>query len=247
MQSASEPSEVRIATAAGFRRCCGFSRSAPRLRCRSCWWATGAAATRERPRCSPWPKASRREHGIATLAIDGPVNGERETNDDAARLLRKQDREMRIGAPITWRSTTEWSKTGAPRSTPQQQLPEIGNGPVGYWGLSMGYALRRALHRGGAAHKGRGHRAVRPPRRRGASQRVYDDASKIDMPVLFLQQTGRRRGRPARVPRAVSAHRNGRQATARQSRRRHAGAYPDPSSEASRLFLARKLNAQRDV
>src|SRR5690349_3370461 len=33
-----------------------------------------------------------REHGIATLAIDGPVNGERESNDDAARELRKQDR-----------------------------------------------------------------------------------------------------------------------------------------------------------
>ena len=179
-----------------------------------------------------------REHGIATLAIDGPVNGEREANDDAARLLRTQDRHAyrrtyyleKYDAMVEdWRAALDAA----------QQVPEIDNGAVGYWGLSMGtrfgVPLIAADPRIRAAVIGLfGHREGAE-----ASQRVYDDASKIDVPVLFLQQLQRRRGRPARLLRAVPAHWNGGQATARQSRRtrcrtavRAGGVAPVPGAQA---------------
>src|SRR5262245_56000335 len=75
-----------------------------------------------------------REHGIATLAIDGPVNGERESNDDVARALRERDRhayrrkyylEKYDEMVEDWRAALDVA----------QRLPEIDPGAIGYWGL----------------------------------------------------------------------------------------------------------------
>jgi dienelactone hydrolase len=184
-----------------------------------------------------------REHGIATLAIDGPVNGERDTNDEDARKLRAQDRhayrrtyylEKYDSMVEDWRAALDAA----------QRLPEIGNGPVGYWGLSMGTRFGVPL-------------IVTEPRIRAAviglfghrqgvetSQRVYDDVSKIDIPVLFLQQLD-----DEEVGQRAYYELFTRIGTS--DKRMHANpgghaAVPRSELQASRLFLARKLGAQRD-
>jgi dienelactone hydrolase len=185
-----------------------------------------------------------REYGIATLAIDGPVNGERETNDGAARALREHDRlayrrvyylEKYDQMVEDWRAALDAA----------QQLPEIGKGPVGYWGLSMGTRFGVPL----IAVEPRIRAAVIGlfGHREGAegSQRVYDDVAKIDVPVLFVQQLDDEEvGQGAYH---VLFKRIG-----TSDKRLHANpgghaAVPRSELQASRSFLARKLSAQRDV
>ncbi len=185
-----------------------------------------------------------REHGIATLAIDGPVNGDRETNDDAARALRAQDRhayrrtyyiEKYDQMVEDWRAALDAA----------QRRPEIGASPVGYWGLSMGtrfgVPLIAAEPRIEAAVIGLfGHREGVE-----SSQRVYDDIGKVRVPVLFLQQL-----RDEEVGQRAYYELFQRIGTA--DKRLHANpgghaAVPRSELEASRLFLARKLKARRDA
>ena len=185
-----------------------------------------------------------REHGIATLAIDGPVNGERETNDDAARALRERDRhayrrtyylEKYDEMVEDWRAALDAA----------QQLPEIGHGPVGYWGLSMGTRfgapLIAAEPRIRAAVIGLfGHREGME-----ASQRVYDDVARIDIPVLFVQQLNDEEV-------GQGAYHELFKRIGTPDKRLHANpgghaAVPRSELQASRSFLARKLGARRDV
>jgi dienelactone hydrolase len=184
-----------------------------------------------------------REHGIATLAIDGPVNGDRDTNDAAAHALRKQDRhayrrkyylEQYDSMVDDWRAALDAA----------QQLPEIGKGPVGYFGLSMGtrfgVPLIAAEPRIRAAVIGLfGHREGLE-----TSQRVYDDVVKIDVPVLFLQQLGDEEV-GQRAYHELFEH------IGTPDKRLHANpgghaAVPRSELHAARAFLARKLKAQRD-
>ena len=185
-----------------------------------------------------------REHGIATLAIDGPVNGERETNDEAARALRQHDRHAyrrkyyleKYDAMVQdWRAALDAA----------QELPEIGEGPVGYWGLSMGtrfgVPLIAAEPRIRAAVIGLfGHREGVE-----TNQRVYDDVARIAVPVLFLQQLGDEEV-------GQRAYHELFQRIGTADKRLHANpgghaAVPRSELHASRAFLARKLGAQRDV
>jgi dienelactone hydrolase len=184
-----------------------------------------------------------REHGIATLAIDGPVNGERDTNDDAARALRKQDRHA-------YRQTYYMEKYGQMVEDRRaaldavQNLPEVGQGPVGYWGLSMGTRFGVPL----IAAEPRIRTAVIGlfGYREGAevNQRVYDDAPKIAVPVLFLQQLGDEEVDPRAYYELFKR-------IGTSDKRWHANpgghaAVPRSELEASRLFLARKLK-ERDA
>ena len=76
-----------------------------------------------------------RRHGFAAVAIDGAGHGDRRANPG--------DDDMTIFSDFLG----EWSRDGSTdeavadwRATLDavRQLPEVGDGPVGYWGLSMG-------------------------------------------------------------------------------------------------------------
>ena len=185
-----------------------------------------------------------REHRIATLAIDGPASGERAANDADARALRREDRtsfrrryylDCYDSMVADWRAALDAA----------QQLPEIGRGPVGYWGLSMGTRFGVPL-------------IVAEPRIRAAviglfghldgsdvSQRIYDDAGKVDIPILFLQQLA-----DEVVPQRAYYELFKQIGT--QNKRLHAnpgGRHAVPMSElaASRSFLARRLDPELAV
>ncbi|MBA3028050.1 MAG: dienelactone hydrolase family protein [Desulfobacteraceae bacterium] len=132
-------------------------------------------------------KGFAKDHGIATLAIDGPVNGDREANTAEALQLREKDPKAYRLKYYTdkydemvedWQAALEVAMT----------FPEISKTAVGYWGVSMGTRFGLPLV---AAEKrvkaavlglfGYGQGA-------SANQRVYEDAPKINVPVLFLQQ-----------------------------------------------------------
>jgi dienelactone hydrolase len=181
-----------------------------------------------------------RDHGIATLAIDGPVNGERAANDDAAAALRKQDRHA-YRRRYYFEKYDEMVQDWRAALDAVQKLAEIGEGPVGYWGLSMGTRFGVPL-------------ITREPRIRAAviglfghregvesGQRVYDDAPAIQIPVLFVQQLN-----DEEVDQR--AYRELFERIGTQDKRLHANpgghaAVPKSELKASREFLARKLGA----
>jgi dienelactone hydrolase len=84
-----------------------------------------------------------RHHRYAAVAIDAPDHGDRGTPEGAARLRElivsgqfgpEQRQRMVEHAAM---AAAEWQAT----LDAVEQLPEIGKGPVGYWGLSMGTAF----------------------------------------------------------------------------------------------------------
>jgi dienelactone hydrolase len=81
--------------------------------------------------------------GYAAVAIDAPAHGDRGTPEAMARF-REQivtgqfTAEQRRRLDAEWAAASdEWKAT----LDAVEQLPEIGRGPVGYWGLSMGTAI----------------------------------------------------------------------------------------------------------
>src|SRR5215471_6805024 len=84
-----------------------------------------------------------RHEGYAAVAIDAPDHGDRGTPEANARL-RDQILSRRFGLEMRLRmeahgatAAVEWKAT----LDAMEQLPEIGKGLVGYWGLSMGTAF----------------------------------------------------------------------------------------------------------
>jgi dienelactone hydrolase len=130
-----------------------------------------------------------RHQGYAALAIDAPYHGDRTPADE--RDLSWEERRRRLGGRLFGRgrgATTErvlgdWhAALDAARA-----VPEVGTGPVGYWGLSMGCAFGVPLVAGepriGAAVLGLF----------GWSDQMqlagFDDlARSITVPLLFLVQ-----------------------------------------------------------
>jgi dienelactone hydrolase len=182
------------------------------------------------------------EHGIAALAIDGPVNGDRDANSESARQIRQQDRHE-YRRLYYQEKYDEMVQDWRDALTAAQSRPEVGSGPVGYWGLSMGtrfgVPLIAAEPRIQAAVIGLfGYREGSP-----VNQRVYDDIGKVRIPVLFLQQLD-----DDEVSQDAYWALFRRIGTA--DKRLHANpgkhaAVPQSEREASRLFLARKLKARR--
>ncbi len=126
-----------------------------------------------------------REHGIAAAAIDGPVHGARRSGPPAppalvlaefAQLWANDGDAMTDAMADDWRATLD-----ALRS-----LPDIGNGPVGWWGVSMGTIIGlpvvAADHRFGAAVLGL--MGLTGPTR----ARIARDSPNVRCPVLFLVQ-----------------------------------------------------------
>lgn len=178
------------------------------------------------------------EHGIASLAIDGPVNGDREANNDAAAELRRIDRHA-------YRRKYYMEKYDEMVADWQAALdvacaePGINAGQIGYWGLSMGMRFGAPL----VASEPRIKAAVLGlfGYRQGAeeNQRVYNAAAEIKVPVLFIQQL-----QDDEVSQGAYYELFRRIGT--DDKRLHANpgrhaAVPKSELEASRLFLARKL------
>ena len=66
-----------------------------------------------------------RHHGIASVALDGPAHGERAGQAASDIYLRPEGVDQ---------MTCEWKLA----IKEVQDLPEIGEGPIGYWGMSKG-------------------------------------------------------------------------------------------------------------
>lgn len=125
-----------------------------------------------------------RHHGYAAVAIDGPVHGERRADGGANPALTfmdfgqawSSDPGMTDAMVADWRATLD----------AVQSLEEVGEGPVGWWGLSMGTILGLPF----VAAEGRVKAAVlglmglTGPTR----QRISEDAPKVKCPVLFVVQ-----------------------------------------------------------
>lgn len=90
-------------------------------------------------------RAMARHHGYATVAIDAPGHGDRITKEQAvaarqaraaggAGMTSDRFREM---ATRNAKAVPEWKAT----LTAIEKLEYIGQGPVGYWGVSMGTAI----------------------------------------------------------------------------------------------------------
>lgn len=202
----------------------------------------GGGSHKKAPAVVEMAEALARDHGLATLAIDGPVNGDRVANDATALALRQQDRvayrrkyymEKYDEMVADWRAALDAA----------QAQPEVAEGPAGYWGLSMGTRFGVPL-------------IVAEPRIRAAviglfgyrqgaeeNQRVYDDIARITIPVLFVQQL-----EDDEVSQGAYYELFKRIGTS--DRRLHANPgkhaqVPRSEREATRLFLARKLEGER--
>jgi len=121
-----------------------------------------------------------RHNGIAAATIDGPAHGDREPEEAKGEPFEER-RKRYVGESITDGMVEDWKAT----LDALQKLPEIGIGPVGYWGLSMGTMFGlpfvSAEPRIDAAVLG-----LMGPF--GGDDRLRRDAPAITCPILFLQQ-----------------------------------------------------------
>lgn len=126
-----------------------------------------------------------RHHGFAAVAVDGPVHGDRRTDGLVGVPLVTAEFGQRWaadGEAMTDAMVADWQAVVAA----VQGLPEVGHGPVGYWGLSMGTILGLPLvaaePRVAAAVLGL--MGMTGPTR----SRIEADAPRVRCPVLFLVQ-----------------------------------------------------------
>jgi dienelactone hydrolase len=111
-----------------------------------------------------------RHQGYAVAAIDGPNHGDRAGGVDASTWWTSQVMESMVA---------DWKATRAALA----ELPDVGDGPLGYWGLSMGTLFGVPFV------------AAEPKVRAAvlglmgtAGDRYRATAGNITCPVLFLQQ-----------------------------------------------------------
>jgi dienelactone hydrolase len=126
-----------------------------------------------------------RDHGIAAAAIDGPLHGERRPDPTAPPpLVLAQFAQLWAGdgEAMTDSMVADWTAT----LDALQSLPELADGPVGWWGVSMGTILGvpvvAAEPRIAAAVLGL--MGLTGPTR----ARLERDAPAVRCPVLFLVQ-----------------------------------------------------------
>ncbi len=125
-----------------------------------------------------------RHHGIAAVAIDGPVHGDRRADRDIETdqafhdfgLLWRDDPTMTDEMVADWRAVLD----------ELQEPSRLGPGPVGWWGLSMGTIIGMPV----VAAEPRilvavlGLMGLTGP----TKDRLATDAAKVQCPVLFLVQ-----------------------------------------------------------
>ncbi len=120
------------------------------------------------------------QHGFVGVSIDGPVHGRRQVGDGAREAFWPEWKRPGTAEDMTadWTAVIDFAR----------DQPDIGSGPIGYWGLSMGTIygapLVAAEDRISAAVLGlmglTGPSAYRPT--------LDAAAAAIDVPVLFLMQ-----------------------------------------------------------
>jgi alpha-beta hydrolase superfamily lysophospholipase len=124
-----------------------------------------------------------RTHGIAAAAIDGPGHGDRRTDG------------VRDEIQLFSEFIAEWSRPGttddmvadwAATLAALRELDDVGDGPVGYWGLSMGtiYGIPFVAAEPRVQAAVFGLLGLVGPTR----DRLAADAATISCPLLFLQQ-----------------------------------------------------------
>ena len=124
-----------------------------------------------------------RRHGFAAVAVDAPGHGDRRPDDGADDIQIFSD------------FLTEWSRPGSTDDVIAEwdtvidgvrRLDEVGDGPIGYWGLSMGTIFGIPL----AAAEPRiqvavfGLLGLLGPTR----DRLEGDSKALACPILFIQQ-----------------------------------------------------------
>ncbi|MGH9194850.1 MAG: dienelactone hydrolase family protein [Acidimicrobiia bacterium] len=135
-----------------------------------------------------------RHLGYAAVAIDAPDHGDRR-NPNEPRLPREERlKQLRNMTPDQMRerykrfgrAAHEWKAT----LDAVEKLDFVGDGPVGYWGVSMGTAIGvpfvASEPRIDCAVFGLAGAGARPPTNR--SERMVEAAKKITIPILFLFQ-----------------------------------------------------------
>ncbi|MGW2660723.1 alpha/beta hydrolase [Nocardia tengchongensis] len=127
--------------------------------------------------------------GFVVAAIDAPGHGDRPPTARDEQLItamrRAQAASEPIG-PIVVRCNTYWAERAVPEWQETldalQSLPQIGEGPVGYWGVAMGTAIGVSL-------------TAIEPRITAAvfgllgPESLTDAARKVTVPVQFLAQS----------------------------------------------------------
>jgi dienelactone hydrolase len=126
-----------------------------------------------------------RDHGFAAAAIDGPVHGDRRAGPPApsplvlaefAQLWANDGDAMTDQMVADWRTTLD----------ALQSLPDIGSGPVGWWGVSMGTITGLPFVAADSRIRVAvlGLMGLTGPTR----ERIARDAPAVRCPVLFLVQ-----------------------------------------------------------
>jgi dienelactone hydrolase len=120
------------------------------------------------------------EHGWASVAVDGPDHGDRvpveQRGENTLRNLTGQQlKERQIQAVAEWRATLD----------AVEHLSDIGAGPTGYWGVSMGTIFGVPL----VAEEPRIRCAVLGLMGVGGGGRTYEEKAKsITIPLQFVVQ-----------------------------------------------------------
>ncbi len=198
----------------------------------------GGSGHKGQPHLRSLARRLARHHGLAAVAIDGPVHGDRRpadlSPDAVAETRRRFARPEAVDALLAdWRASV----------AAIQALPEVGVAPLGYWGLSMGTLFGVPL----LAAEPRivvgvlGLMGIRPDGGRIA-QRLAEDAPRVRCPVLFLQQR-----QDELFPVETSGKLFDALASADKRLHAHPGAHaavPAEEFRASEEFLARHLAAR---
>jgi dienelactone hydrolase len=120
------------------------------------------------------------EHGWASVAIDGPAHGDRvpveqRSENPLRNVSGQQLKERQLQAVAEWRATLD----------AVEQLSDIGAGPTGYWGVSMGTIFGVPL----LAEEPRISCAVLGLMGVGGGGRTYEEKAKsITIPLQFIVQ-----------------------------------------------------------
>jgi len=143
----------------------------------------GAGLSKTEPYVVALARRFVRHHRYAAAAIDGPAHGDRRRDGGGFEIsFAEFGQAWANDAALIDEAIADWTAT----LDALAGLPDVGAGPVGYWGLSMGTILGLPF----VATEERVVAAVLGlmGRTGPTKQRHADDAAKLRVPVLFLLQ-----------------------------------------------------------